>query len=59
MPESSARAVPLGFIPTGWYPTAVAVTPDEQTLIVANGKGLTSRANVPPQRPNPATRRAR
>jgi len=42
-----------GFIPVGWYPTAVAVSPDNQTLFVANGKGLASRANVPPQRPDP------
>eukprot|EP01035_Chromulina_nebulosa_P016512 gene16512-21869_t len=32
-----------GFIPVGWYPTAVAVSPDNQTLFVANGKGLKSR----------------
>ncbi len=36
-----------GFIPTGWYPSAVAATPDGQFLLVANGKGLTSRANAP------------
>lgn len=43
-----------GFIPTGWYPTAVAVTPDNQTLLVANGKGLASRPNYPAQSPKPA-----
>jgi YVTN family beta-propeller protein len=42
-----------GFIPVGWYPTAVAVSPDNQTLFVANGKGLASRANVPPATSNP------
>jgi len=42
-----------GFIPTGWYPTAVAVTPDNQFLLVANGKGLTSRASYPAQSPSP------
>jgi phospholipase C len=42
-----------GFIPTGWYPTAVAVTPDNQFLLVANGKGLTSRASFPAQSPTP------
>ena len=42
-----------GFIPVGWYPSAVAVSPDDQTLFVVNGKGLTSRANVPPQRASP------
>ncbi|MDB6111722.1 MAG: phosphoesterase [Pedosphaera sp.] len=36
-----------GFIPVGWYPSAVVVSPDNQTLFVANGKGLASRANVP------------
>ena len=29
-----------GFIPVGWYPTAVAVSPDSGTLLVANGKGI-------------------
>jgi YVTN family beta-propeller protein len=42
-----------GFIPVGWYPSAVAVSPDNQTLFVANGKGLASRANVPPTTSNP------
>lgn len=42
-----------GFIPVGWYPTAVAVSPDNQTLFVANGKGLSSRANVPVQSASP------
>ena len=35
----------LGFIPVGWYPTSVRVTPDGKHLLVANGKGNTSRAN--------------
>lgn len=38
-----------GFIPTGWYPSAVAVSPDNKFLLVGNGKGLASRANWPPQ----------
>ena len=29
-----------GFIPCGWYPTSVAVTPDNNTLLIGNGKGL-------------------
>ncbi len=41
----------LGFIPTGWYPTAVRVVPGEDLLLVANGKGGTSKPN--PQGPNP------
>jgi YVTN family beta-propeller protein len=42
-----------GFIPVGWYPSAVAVSPDNQTLFVANGKGLASRPNVPAQTSDP------
>jgi DNA-binding beta-propeller fold protein YncE len=37
--SSSSR----GFIPTGWYPSCVRVVGN--TIFVANGKGLTSRAN--------------
>jgi YVTN family beta-propeller protein len=36
-----------GFVPVGWYPTAVCVSPDNQMLFVGNGKGLASRANFP------------
>ncbi|HXB94086.1 MAG TPA: bifunctional YncE family protein/alkaline phosphatase family protein [Puia sp.] len=42
-----------GFIPVGWYPTAVRVIGGK--IWVANGKGLTSMAN--PQGPNPMQRR--
>ncbi|MDB6125798.1 MAG: hypothetical protein JWQ71_4791 [Pedosphaera sp.] len=35
----------LGFIPVGWYPTSVRVTPDGQHLLVSNGKGIISKAN--------------
>jgi len=38
-------STPLGFIPTGWYPTAVRVSRDDRTLYVLNGKGQSSRAN--------------
>jgi YVTN family beta-propeller protein len=34
-----------GFIPTGWYPTAIAVSPDQAHLLVANAKGV--KAHVP------------
>ena len=37
-----------GFIPVGWYPSAVAVSPDGRTLLVGNGKGLMSHPNFPP-----------
>jgi YVTN family beta-propeller protein len=36
-----------GFIPVGWYPTALAVSPDNKTLYVGNGKGLTSHPSFP------------
>ena len=42
-----------GFIPTGWYPTAVAVSPDNRFLLVANGKGLASRPSYPAQSATP------
>ena len=41
----------LGFIPTGWYPTSVCYNPIDQRLYVAEGKGLSSRAN--PHGPGP------
>jgi DNA-binding beta-propeller fold protein YncE len=47
---SSPRSSVLGFIPTGWYPTAVRSLDDSQ-LVILNGKGLGSRAN--PGGPNP------
>ncbi len=36
-PQPSASHV-VGLIPTGWYPTAVAVRPDGRRLFVVNGK---------------------
>jgi DNA-binding beta-propeller fold protein YncE len=38
-------STPLGFIPTGWYPTSVRVSRDDKTLFVTNGKGQSSKAN--------------
>ncbi len=40
-----SHSVANGFLPVGWYPTALAVSPDNKTLFVANGKGLRSQAN--------------
>ena len=42
----------LGFIPVGWYPTCVRFSPIGDSLLVANGKGLTSRSNVHGANPN-------
>ncbi len=36
---------PLGAIPTGWYPTAVAVDRAHGVLYIADGKGESSHAN--------------
>jgi DNA-binding beta-propeller fold protein YncE len=41
----------LGFIPVGWYPTSVRVTPDGRRLLVSNGKGMLPMAN--PNGPQP------
>ncbi|MGB9609779.1 MAG: bifunctional YncE family protein/alkaline phosphatase family protein, partial [Bryobacteraceae bacterium] len=49
--ESQSRV--LGFIPTGWYPTA-ALTLSDGTLVVANGKGVRSYPN--PKGPQPLRR---
>jgi len=38
----------LGFIPTGWYPTAIAVSPDGRKILVGTGKGgMRLRGNFP------------
>ncbi len=41
---SDARSRVLGFIPTGWYPTAVRALADGRILVL-NGRGLQSHAN--------------
>lgn len=46
----------LGFIPVGWYPTSVRVTPDGKRLLVANGKGIHPKAN--PAGPQPGHKTA-
>jgi len=47
---SGARSRVLGFLPTGWYPTAVRSLADGR-LVVLNGKGVRSYPN--PKGPNP------
>jgi YVTN family beta-propeller protein len=51
--ENESRV--LGFIPVGWYPTALAMSSDGKTLYVANGKGSRSFPN--PQGPQPNKKR--
>lgn len=41
----------LGFLPVGWYPTCVRFNHHDGKILVANGKGLTPKANR--QGPNP------
>ncbi|MCU1263072.1 MAG: beta-propeller repeat protein [Bryobacterales bacterium] len=50
---SEDRTHVVGFVPTGWYPTAVRGLPDGRTVIV-NGKGLRSYPN--PKGPSPLRR---
>ena len=52
---SEERTHVAGFIPTGWYPTAVRVL-SSGVLVVLNGKGLRSYPN--PDGPNPALKAA-
>ncbi|MFM7208176.1 MAG: bifunctional YncE family protein/alkaline phosphatase family protein [Planctomycetaceae bacterium] len=49
--SSPGRSRSLGFIPVGWYPTAVRVTGDGSRLLVANGKGVISDSNRNGPRP--------
>ncbi len=52
---TEARSHVLGFIPTGWYPTAAKALPDGR-LVVLNGRGSRSYPN--PKGPNPSVRPA-
>ncbi len=54
---SQERSRVEGFIPTGWYPTAVRAL-EGGALVVLNGKGLRSYPN-PKDGPNPTMRRGR
>ncbi len=51
--EEPGRSRSKGFIPTGWYPTAVKIAGNK--IFVTNGKGEFSRAN--PKGPNPYKKR--
>jgi YVTN family beta-propeller protein len=52
---TQARSQVLGFIPTGWYPTAASALADGR-LVVLNGKGSRSYPN--PGGPNPTKRQS-
>ncbi|MEL7119378.1 MAG: bifunctional YncE family protein/alkaline phosphatase family protein [Bacteroidota bacterium] len=52
--EEPGESRSMGFIPTGWYPTAVSLVGEK--IYVANGKGLSSAPNSD-NGPNPYERR--
>jgi len=45
--EARRRSQVQGFIPTGWYPTSLAMTPDGKRLLVGVGKGNHTGSNKP------------
>jgi DNA-binding beta-propeller fold protein YncE len=51
--EIKGKSRPLGFIPTGWYPTAVKTIGNK--IYLTNGKGFSSSPN--PDGPNPISSR--
>ena len=53
--EAPGKARPLGFIPTGMYPTSVRFNPVDKRIYVANGRGVTPKAN--PHGPNPLVKK--
>ena len=44
--EEPGESTVLGFIPAGWYPSAVRVSADGGKLLVGNGKGSASSGNI-------------
>lgn len=47
--EVPRRSEVKGFIPTGWYPTSIATTPDGKQLLIGVGKGNQTKDNRPGQ----------
>jgi YVTN family beta-propeller protein len=43
--EERGKSRPLGFLPTGWYPTFVTTTADGKRVIVASSKGIGTGPN--------------
>jgi len=42
--DTKSRSV-LGYIPTGWFPTKIEISPDDQTLYLVTARGLGSGPN--------------
>src|SRR5262249_32272061 len=49
--SAPGKARPLGFIPVGMYPTSVRYSAERKKIYVANGRGVSVKAN--PHGPNP------
>lgn len=43
--SKSGSSRPLGFVPTGWFPSCVRLTPDDRRLLVLNARGVEAKAN--------------
>ena len=43
--EKANESIVKGFIPTGWYPTAIAVSLDNKNILIGVGKGLQTKPN--------------
>jgi YVTN family beta-propeller protein len=45
--EQPGHSIARGFIPAGWYPSAVCLVDRDSKLLIANGKGARSQPNAP------------
>ena len=45
--KQAGRSIARGFIPTGWYPSALCLVGKDAKLLIANGKGAGSQPNAP------------
>ncbi len=55
--SKKGKSKSLGFIPTGWYPTAIKFISQTNEIAVADGKGLSSLPN--PEGPKPGVRESK
>ncbi len=44
--EEAGESTVLGFLPAGWYPSAIRVSANGENLLVGNGKGMASSSNI-------------